>query len=97
MGGSRSFREQATRPDGRRRQCREGRKNRDEDYKFLFDNDSRAAENFFPDKRVITLTEAKLSTAASDADIFAGARELGAIIVTANGDDYGKEIKRSIQ
>ena len=64
------------------------------EYEFLFDNDSQAAARFFPEKRVITLAQAKVSTAASDAEIVARARELGAIIVTANGEDYEKEIKR---
>jgi hypothetical protein len=67
------------------------------EYKFLFDNDSQAAAKFFPEKRVVTLAQAKLSPAASDATIVARARELGSIIVTANGDDYEKEIKRFLQ
>ncbi len=67
------------------------------EYKFLLDNDSQATARFFPAKRVITLAQAKLSPAASDAEIVARARELGAIIVTANGDDYEKEIKRFLQ
>jgi hypothetical protein len=67
------------------------------EYKFLFDNDSQAAAKFFPEKRVITLAQAKVYTAASDAEIVARARELGAIIVTANGDDYEREIKRFLQ
>ena len=67
------------------------------EYKFLFDNDSQAAAKFFPEKRVITLAQAKLSHATSDAKIVARARELEAIIVTANGDDYEKEIKRFLQ
>jgi hypothetical protein len=67
------------------------------DYKFLFDNDSHAAARFFPDKRAITLVQAKISPTASDAEIVAEARELGATIVTANGDDYEKEIKRFLQ
>jgi hypothetical protein len=66
-------------------------------YKFLFDNDSQSAAKFFPEKRVITLAQAKLSPASSDAKIVVRARELGAIIVTANGDDYEKEIKRFLQ
>src|SRR3954468_13587672 len=53
--------------------------------------------DFSADKRVITLAQAKISPAAPDAEIIAEARELGAIIVTANGDDYGKEIKRFLQ
>ena len=67
------------------------------EYKFLFDNDSHAAAKFFPDKRVITLAQAKLSPTASDSEIVARARELEAIIVTANGDDYEKEIKKFLQ
>ena len=67
------------------------------EYKFLFDNDSQAAARFFPEKRVITLAQAKVSTAASDAEIVTRARELGAIIVTANGEDFEKEIKRFLQ
>jgi uncharacterized membrane protein YebE (DUF533 family) len=58
------------------------------EYKFLFDNDSQAAAKFFPEKRVITLAQAWISAAASDAVIVARARELGTIIVTANGEDY---------
>lgn len=53
------------------------------EYKFLFDNDSQAAAKFFPEKRVVTLAQAKLSPAASDATIVARASELGSIIVTA--------------
>jgi hypothetical protein len=67
------------------------------EYKFLFDNDSQAAARFFPEKRVITLAQAKVSTAASDAEIVTRARELGAIIVTANGEDFEKENKRFLQ
>ena len=68
------------------------------EYKFLFDNDSQAAETkFFPEKRVITLAQAELFYATSDAKIVARARELEAIIVTANGEDYEKEIKRFLQ
>lgn len=51
----------------------------------------------FPGKRVITLAQAKLSPTTSDAEIVARARELEAIIVTANGDDYEKEIKKLLQ
>ena len=32
------------------------------EYKFLFDNDSQAAAKFFPEKRVITLAQAKVSS-----------------------------------
>ena len=32
------------------------------EYKFLFDNDSHAAAKFFPEKRVITLAQAKVSS-----------------------------------
>jgi hypothetical protein len=67
------------------------------EYKFLFDNDSQMATKFFPNKRAITLAQAKISPAASDAEIVAEARELQAIIVTANGDDYEKEIRRFLQ
>jgi len=35
------------------------------EYKFLFDNDSHAAAKFFPDKRVITLAQIKVSIHSS--------------------------------
>lgn len=67
------------------------------EFRFLIDNDSQAAAAFFPEKRVVTLSQAKLSQAAPDSEVVAAARELGCIIVTANGADFEKEIKQFLQ
>ncbi len=66
-------------------------------YKFLIDNDSRAASVYFPEKRVVTFAQAKLNEAATDSEVVATARELGCTIVTANGPHFEKEIKQSLQ
>jgi hypothetical protein len=67
------------------------------EYRFLIDNDSQAASKFFPEKHVVTLAQAKLPLPRSDAEVVARARELGCIIVTANGADSEKEIKLFLQ
>ena len=66
-------------------------------YKFLIDNDSQAASRFFPDKRAISLSQAKLDSSASDAEVVAAAWDMECIIVTANGQDFEKEIKQFLQ
>jgi hypothetical protein len=66
-------------------------------YRFLIDNDSQSASMHFPGKRVVTLTQAGLSQAASDSEVVAAAREMGCIIVTANGPDFEREIKHFLQ
>ena len=66
-------------------------------YKFLIDNDSQAAVRFFPEKRVVSLASAELETSATDAEVVNMAWELECIIVTANGQDFEKEIKKFLQ
>jgi hypothetical protein len=66
-------------------------------YRFLIDNDSQAASVYFPEKRVVTLAQAKLDRAAPDSAVVARAREMECIIVTANGSDFEKEIKQFLQ
>jgi hypothetical protein len=67
------------------------------EYRFLIDNDSQAASVYFPEKRVVTLAQAKLNPAAPDSQVVAAAREMECIIVTANGPDFEKEIKHFLQ
>jgi hypothetical protein len=66
-------------------------------YRFLIDNDSQAASQYFPGKRVVSLSQAKLASSASDAEVVAAAWEMECIIVTANGPDFEKEIQRFLQ
>lgn len=66
-------------------------------YRFLIDNDSQAASQHFPEKRVVSLSEAKLPSSAPDAEVVAAAWELECILVTANGPDFEKEIERFLQ
>ena len=67
------------------------------DYRFLIDNDSQAASSYFPEKRVVTFAQAKLSQSAPDSSVVATAHQLGCIIVTANGPDFEREIRRYLQ
>jgi hypothetical protein len=67
------------------------------EYRFLIDNDSQAASAHFPEKCVVMLAQAKLARAAPDTAVVARAREMGCIIVTANGPDFEKEIKHFLQ
>ena len=67
------------------------------EYRFLIDNDSQAASVHFPEKRVVTLAQAMLDRAAPDSAVVARAREMGCIIVPANGPDFEKEIKQFLQ
>lgn len=66
-------------------------------YRFLIDNDSQAAARHFPQKRVVSLSQAKLPSSASDAEVVAAAWELECILVTANGPDFEKEIEQFLQ
>ena len=52
---------------------------------------------YFPEKRVVTFAQAKLNPAAPDSQVVATAREMGCMIVTANGPDFEKEIKQFLQ
>ena len=67
------------------------------EYRFLLDNDSHAASVYFPEKRVVTFAQAKLNQAAPDSEVVATAREMECIIVTANGQDFEREIKQFLQ
>ena len=66
-------------------------------YKFIFDNDSRKAAEFFPRRRIVTLEQAGLTQKASDREIVEVASDREWIIVTANGDHFITEIKRYLQ
>lgn len=67
------------------------------DYRFIFDNDSRKATQFFPRRRIVTLEQAELSEKASDGEIVKAASERKWIIVTANGDHFVAEIKKYLR
>jgi hypothetical protein len=66
-------------------------------YRFLIDNDSQRAAQFFPAKRVVTLAQAKLHSSAADAEIVARAWEAECTIVTANGPDFEKRISQFLR
>src|SRR5579863_1486161 len=66
-------------------------------YRFLIDNDSQAAAQYFPEKRVVSLSQAKLASSASDAEVVNAAWDLECIIVTANGQDFEREIDQFLQ
>jgi hypothetical protein len=61
-------------------------------YRFLLDRDVQKAKNCFPRKRAITAAEAGLADDAPDSVVVERAFDLGAIIVTANGDDFFREV-----
>jgi hypothetical protein len=61
-------------------------------YKFLLDRDVSKALSLFPRKRARTIAQAKLKSNASDTQIVERAHELACTIVTANGDDFYREI-----
>ena len=46
---------------------------------------------------MVTFAQAKLNQAAPDSEVVATAREMECIIVTANGPDFEREIKQSLQ
>jgi len=66
-------------------------------YRFIFDNDSRKAAEFFPRRRIVTLEQAGLTSKASDREIVRVAADRKWIIVTANGDHFITEIKRYLR
>lgn len=66
-------------------------------YRFLLDNDSQAASRYLPEKRVVTFAQADLAEDALDAEVVAMAWEMECVIVTANGPDFGREIRRFLQ
>jgi hypothetical protein len=61
-------------------------------YKFLLDRDVQKAKDCFPRKRVFTAEKAGLSEDAPDSAVVRRAFDLDAIIVTANGEDFFREI-----
>jgi hypothetical protein len=66
-------------------------------YKFLLDRDVSKAVTFFPRRRASTIADVGLSESASDAAIVEKAWELEATIVTANGDDFLREVRRFLR
>lgn len=63
-------------------------------YRFLLDESVKHLKPLFPRKRAITIADAGLSGNASDAEIVKMAWELEYIIVTANGDDFVREVNK---
>jgi hypothetical protein len=61
-------------------------------YRFLLDRDVQHAKEFSPRKRAITAMEAGLAENAPDSAVVQRAFDLEAIIVTANGDDFLREV-----
>jgi predicted nuclease of predicted toxin-antitoxin system len=61
-------------------------------YRFLIDRRVAKAAALFPKKPVVTLDDVGLAGNASDRQIVEKAHEDECIIVTANGEDFLKEI-----
>jgi hypothetical protein len=61
---------------------------------FLLDRNVAKAALLLPKKRVRTLADVSLSENATDAQIVRKAWDLRLTIVTANGDDFIREIKK---
>jgi hypothetical protein len=66
-------------------------------FRFLLDRDVSKAFSLFPRRRAQTIADAGLSETAEDAAIVEKAWELEAIIVTSNGDDFFREMRRFSQ
>jgi hypothetical protein len=63
-------------------------------YRFLLDESVKHLKHLFPRKRAITIGDAGLPGNSSDAAIVRKAWELEYILVTANGDDFVREVNR---
>lgn len=63
-------------------------------YRFLFDCNVTKIAAAFPKKRRVGLSNLRLPNNASDARIVEAACEHSLVIVTANGDDFVREIKK---
>jgi hypothetical protein len=63
-------------------------------YLFLLDRDVSKALSFFPRKRTLTITDVGLAENAKDAEVVRKAWEMECIIVTANGEEFKREILR---
>lgn len=63
-------------------------------YSFLLDRDVSKAVSMFPPKRTRTAASVGLQENAPDSSIVEKAWELESIIVTANGDDFVREVKK---
>jgi hypothetical protein len=61
-------------------------------YRFLFDCNVTKIASMFPVKRRLALSDLQLPNDASDAQIVEAAQGRRLIIVTANGDDFIREI-----
>jgi len=66
-------------------------------YKFLLDRDVSKAVALFPAGRARTLSDMGLTERATDAAIVEKAWELEAIIVTSNGDDFLREVRKFLR
>lgn len=64
------------------------------EYRFLIDRSANSAAVLFAGKRVRTLEKVGLPENASDAEIVRIAWEHRCIMVTANGDDFVREIEK---
>ncbi len=66
-------------------------------YKFLLDRDVSKAAYLFPRRRARTVADVGLSETAKDAAIVEKAWELEATIVTSNGDDFLREVRKFLR
>ena len=66
-------------------------------YRFLLDRDVSKVVSLFPARRTRTIADVGLPEAAKDAAIVQKAWELEAIIVTSNGDDFLREVRKFLR
>lgn len=66
-------------------------------YRFLLDRDVSKTVALFPSGRTRTVLDAGLHERATDASIVEKAWELEAIIVTSNGDDFLREVRKFLR
>jgi hypothetical protein len=66
-------------------------------YRFLLDRDVSKAASLFPKRRARTVADVGLLETAKDATIVEKASELEATIVTSNGDDFLREVRKFLK
>jgi hypothetical protein len=66
-------------------------------YRFLLDRDVSKAVSLFPRRRTCTIADVGLLETAKDAAIVEKAWELEATIVTSNGDDFLREVRKFLK
>ena len=66
-------------------------------YRFLFDRDASKAASLFPARRTRTIGDVGLPEKAKDSAIVEQAWEMEARIITSDGDDFLREVRRFLR